>query len=84
MALRATQPAGSIPIVEGRSAGVQTGGVAGAGRAVVKAPSDEPLPIDVGTLIKHIKVTVPLLCVAKEDPGVLETMLNMLLQLSVR
>ena len=79
MALRATQPAGSIPIVERRSAWVQMGGVAGAGRAVVKAPSDEPLPIDVGTLIKRIKVTVPLLCMAKVDPSVLETMLNMLI-----
>ena len=40
------------------------------------------LPVDAGTLIHHLRVSVPLLRAAKVDRGLLETMLNYLMSLN--
>ena len=40
------------------------------------------LPVDAGTLIRHLRVSVPLLRAAKVDQGLLETMLNYLVSLN--
>ena len=40
------------------------------------------LPVDAGTLIRRLRVSVPLLQAAKVDQGLLETMLNYLVSLN--
>ena len=40
------------------------------------------LPVDAGTLIRRLRVSVPLLRAAKVDQGLLETMLNYLVSLN--
>ena len=40
------------------------------------------LPVDAGTLIRCLRVSVPLLRAAKVDQGLLETMLNYLVSLN--
>ena len=77
LALRALQPAGGVPPVQPMcSAGVQTGSISSAGRVVV---TDRNSNLDAGTIVKRMKVSLPLLKAADVDPVLTCLLLNHLL-----
>ena len=77
LALRAPQPAGGALLVQPtHSAGAQTGGISSAGQVVV---TDRNSNLDADMIIKHMKVSLPLLKVADADPTLMCLLLNHLL-----
>ena len=84
LALRAAAPAGSIASLRPpttRSTGAQTGGVRGAGRTLA-AP--KPEGVDAGTLVRQLRVSLPLLKAANADQGLLDLLLNALISAKVK
>ncbi len=57
---------------------MQTGGVKGAGKAVAGA-DEKPITVDAGTLVRRMKVTLPLVKALNVDPGLTNLLLNHLI-----
>ena len=85
LALRATAPAGSVASLRRAprmaSAGTQTGGVREAGKVVT---ADKGATVDAGTLVRRLKVTMPLLKATHVDQGLTDLLLNYLIAATVK
>ena len=82
LSLQARQPVGAVPLRRDapttRDSGVQTGGVRGAGKAV-KTEGEEKTVSDAGTLVRRMKVTLPLIKALNVDKGLTSLLLNHLI-----
>ena len=85
LALRATAPVGSVASLRRAprmaSAGTQTGGVREAGKVVT---ADKGATVDAGTLVRRLKVTMPLLKATHVDQGLTDLLLNYLIAATVK